>query len=180
MLRISLLNEKEYGMKKSVKNVSILGLCTALALILAYVEILLPPLLASVPGVKIGLPNIVIILVLYKFGVKSAAAVSFIRIALVSMLFGNAMALIYSLAGATLSLLVMALLKKTNLFSYVGVSISGGVFHNVGQILTAMLLLETVGIGYYLIVLTVTGTISGILVGLCGAIAIKNNFLKRY
>lgn len=161
-------------MKKSkTGKIALLGLCTSLALILAYVEVLLPPLYAAVPGIKLGLPNIVIVFVLYSFGLPSAAAVSLVRMILVSILFGNVMALAYSAAGALLSLAVMALLKKTDLFSVTGVSVVGGVLHNVGQILMAMYLFKTVQLGYYLIVLSVTGTISGMLIGLCGAVAIK-------
>ena len=155
------------------KRIAFLGLCTALALVLAYVEILIGPLFPSVPGIKMGLPNIIIIFLLYRRGVLSAAAVSLLRILLVSLLFGNVVALSYSLAGAALSLLVMILLRKINFMSEVGVSVAGGVTHNVGQILMAMLLLETSQLGYYLAVLTVTGTVAGILIGLCGSLLIR-------
>lgn len=160
-------------MKNKSGKIAYLGLCTALALILAYAEILLPPLYAAVPGIKLGLPNVVIIFVLYRFGIKEAAGVSFLRIALVSILFGNAMAFAYSVAGAVLSLTVMAVLRKTNLFSPVGVSTAGAVLHNAGQILMAAILLGTAEIGYYMIVLAATGTVSGILVGICGALAVN-------
>ena len=160
-------------MKPSTKKVAVLGLCTSLAMILAYVEVLLPPLFSAIPGIKLGLPNIVIIFVLYKFGVIDAATVSFIREAAVALLFGNPMTFAYSFAGALLSITVMAILKKTNLLSTVGVSVAGGVFHNVGQILMAMLVLGTAELGYYLIVLAITGTISGIFIGLCGGFAVK-------
>jgi heptaprenyl diphosphate synthase len=73
----------------------------------------------------------------------------------------------------------MTILRKLDLFSIVGVSVAGAVFHNVGQILTAMVLLGTAELGYYLIVLAITGTISGILVGLCGAMAVKRVFIKN-
>ena len=160
-------------MKNRTKKVAYLGICVALAMVLAYVEVLLPPLVNSIPGIKLGLPNIVIIFVLYRFGFGSAAAVSLIRIAAVSLLFGNPMTFAYSVAGGVLSLCVMALLKRLDLFSTVGVSVAGGVLHNVGQILMAMLLLGTAEIGYYLIVLAVTGTVAGVAVGICGAVAIK-------
>lgn len=160
-------------MRPATKKLAVLGLCTAVALVLAYVEALLPPIFTAVPGIKIGLPNIIIVFVLYRFGLREAAAVSLVRMLAVSFLFGNMMALVYSLAGAFLSMLVMVLLKKLNFLSVVGVSVAGGVFHNVGQILTAMLLLGTAELGYYLIVLAITGTISGIFVGLCGAIIVK-------
>lgn len=160
-------------MRSTSRKLAYLGLCTAVALILAYVEVLLPPLFTAVPGIKLGLPNIAIIFVLYRYGVRHAAAVSFIRIAVVTMLFGNPMTFVYSLAGAALSLLVMALLRRMDFLSMVGVSVAGGVFHNVGQILMAMLLLGTAELGYYLIVLAITGTVSGVFVGLCGALAVR-------
>lgn len=160
-------------MGKTSRKLAYLGLCTAVALILAYVEVLLPPLYTAVPGIKLGLPNIAILFVLYRYGVRYAAAVSFVRMAVVALLFGNPMTFVYSLAGAALSLLVMALLRRLDFLSVVGVSVAGGVFHNVGQILMAMLLLGTAELGYYLIVLAITGTVSGIFVGLCGALAVK-------
>lgn len=160
-------------MGKTSRKLAYLGLCTAVALILAYVEVLLPPLFTAVPGIKLGLPNIAILFVLYRYGMRYAAAVSFVRMAVVALLFGNPMTFVYSLAGAALSLLVMSLLRRLDFLSVVGVSVAGGVFHNVGQILMAMLLLGTAELGYYLIVLAITGTISGIFVGLCGAMAVK-------
>ena len=160
-------------MRNTSRKLAYLGLCTAVALILAYVEVLLPPLFSAIPGIKLGLPNIAIIFVLYRYGIRSAAAVSFVRMAVVAMLFGNPMTFVYSLAGAFLSLSVMALLRRMDFLSMVGVSVAGGVFHNVGQILMAMLLLGTAELGYYLIVLAITGTVSGIFVGLCGALAVR-------
>ncbi len=160
-------------MKSKSRAVAFLGLCTALAMILAYVEVLIQPLIPSLPGIKMGLPNIIIVFLLYRRGPASAITVSLLRILLVSLLFGNIMALWYSLAGGILSLLTMILLRRLRWFSPVGVSVAGGVTHNVGQILLAMLLLETAQLGYYLVVLTVTGTVAGILVGLCGAALIN-------
>lgn len=160
-------------MKHSARTVATLGLCTAIAMVIAWLESQLPPLAVAVPGIKLGLPNIAIIFILYRFGWKEAAGVSFVRIVAVSLLFGNVPTLLYSLAGGFLSLLGMTLLKKTNLLSTVGVSVAGGVLHNVGQILMAMLIMSTAGLGYYLIVLCVTGIISGVFVGLCGSFAVK-------
>ena len=167
-------------MRPATKKIAVLGLCTAVALILAYVESMLPPLFHAVPGIKIGLPNIIIVFVLYRFGLKEAAVVSLIRMLAVSFMFGNMMALVYSLAGAVLSMLAMVVLKRLNILSVVGVSVAGGVFHNVGQILAAMILLGTAELGYYLIVLAITGTVSGIFVGLCGGVIekrIPKNFI---
>ena len=160
-------------MKNKSKTISFLGLCTALALVLAYLEAIIPPVFPSVPGIKMGLPNIVLIFVLYRKGGGAAMLVSMLRIVLVSMLFGNGMSLLYSLAGGLLSMCVMILLKRSNLLSTVGVSVAGGVMHNVGQILMAMLLLETSELIYYLVILTVTGTLAGILIGLCGASMVR-------
>lgn len=160
-------------MKNAAKKTAFLGLCTALALVLAYVESLLPPLSAAIPGIKMGLPNIVIIFMLYRYGVKEAAVVSFVRVVAVVLLFGNMMGFAYSMAGAVLSLLGMLLLKKLDFLSVVGVSVAGGVLHNVGQIIMAMFLLGTAELGYYLVVLAVTGTVSGVLIGIGGSVMIK-------
>ncbi len=160
-------------MKNKSKKVAFLGCCAGLALILAYVEVLLPPIITAVPGIKLGLPNIAIIFILYRFGVWDAAAVSFVRIIIASILFGNPVTFAYSVAGAILSLAAMAVLKRLDFLSTVGVSVAGGVLHNVGQILMAMVMLGTAELGYYLIVLAVTGTVSGILIGLCAGIVIK-------
>ncbi|MBQ6825189.1 MAG: Gx transporter family protein [Clostridia bacterium] len=160
-------------MKYKPKLVAFVGICTALTMVLAYIEVLLPPLFPSIPGIKMGLPNIIILFLLYRRGPVFASVVSIIRIVLISMLFGNMMAFLYSIAGGILSLLIMILLRRLQCFSTVGVSVAGGVAHNIGQILMAMLLLETAEFGYYLIILILTGTISGILIGLCGALLIK-------
>ena len=162
------------------KKITFVGLSAALALLLSYVEMLIPPLFAAVPGVKIGLPNVVIIYILYASGLRGAAVVSITRILLSSLLFGNVMIFWYSLAGAVLSLTIMAILKKTDLLSTVGVSVAGGVSHNLGQILVAVFLLDTPQIAYYMIVLTFTGTVSGIFIGICGAQMIRRLPAHRF
>ncbi len=162
------------------KKLTVLALLSAAALVFAYVESLFPPLVASVPGIKMGLPNIAIIFTLYKFGVKEAFTVSFIRLIFVSLLFGNMMSLWYSFMGALLSLSVMAILKKLDLFSLAGISVAGGVLHNLGQILVAILLTGVSEIAYYMIFLAVSGTVSGILIGLVSAFIIKRIKLKIY
>lgn len=156
-----------------IKKITFLALFASLALLLSYVEMLLPPIFTGVPGIKMGLPNIVIILILYRFGIKEAAIVSFVRLLIVSVLFGNITMLWYSLAGAVLSLAVMGILKKLDILSTVGVSVAGAIMHNVGQMIVAMLLMQTSEIGYYMIVLSITGTIAGIFIGLCGALLHK-------
>ena len=160
-------------MRKTSRKLAFLGLCTAVSMILSYVEVLLPPIFSAVPGIKIGLANIVVLFILYRYHPIDAALVSAVRIFAVTLLFGNPVMLAYSAAGAVLSITIMAILKKLNILSTLGVSVAGAVFHNVGQILMAMALLGTAELGYYLIVLTVTGTISGIFVGICGGIAIR-------
>lgn len=165
--------------KNAAYKMAFLGLCTALAMVFSYIEAILPPVFTAIPGIKMGLPNIVIMFLLYRFGYKEAMLVSFVRVFAVALLFGNINSFAYSIAGAVLSLLGMMLLKRLNFLSVVGVSIAGGVLHNVGQILMAMLLLETAEIGYYLIVLAVTGTISGVLIGLAGALMIKRVPLEK-
>lgn len=159
------------------KNIAFLGLLSCGALILSYVEALLPPIYAALPGIRMGLANIITVFALYKYGAKEAVLVSFVRISLSALLFGNPWALAYSAAGALLSLLVMILLKKTDRFSTVGVSISGGVCHNLGQILLAMLVLKTSGLGFYMAVLALTGTLAGVMIGLCASLMLK--YLKK-
>ena len=147
------------------------GLLTALALVLSWLESLLPPL--GVPGVKLGLPNLAIVFALYRLGFREACVISLARVVLVTLLFGNGAALAYSIAGAALSLSLMALLKKTGKFSSVGVSVAGGVAHNAGQILVAMALLETSRLAWYLPVLWISGTVAGVLVGIVSGALVK-------
>ena len=159
--------------QRTVRKTAFIGLSVALALLLSYVEVLMPPLYAAVPGIKVGLPNVAVLYILYCYDTRHAVLVSLTRVFLSSLLFGSVMTLAYSLAGAVLSLTVMSLLKKTDRFSAVGVSVAGGVMHNLGQVLVAMLLLDTPQIAYYMLVLSVTGTLSGIAVGLCGVLVMK-------
>lgn len=153
------------------KRLTALALLTATAMILSYIESLLPS--PGVPGVKLGLANVAVIFALYRFGWREALAVTLIRVGMVSLLFGSLSALFYSAAGAALSLAVMALLRRADVFSHVGVSVAGGVGHNTGQILMAMLLLGTERLIYYLPVLVITGLGAGILTGLAGALLIR-------
>ena len=160
--------------KNQVTKLAFLGVFTALALVLSYVEAQLPPIWTAVPGIKVGLPNIIIIILLYKLGVKEAATVSLIRVLFSSfLLFGSGMMLIYSVVGASLSLVLMTICKKLNVFSTVGVSIVGGISHNLGQILVAIALFDTAQLGYYMIVLALTGTVAGVFIGLAGSLLLK-------
>ena len=144
----------------------------ALALVAGYGEQLIP-VNPGIPGVKLGLANIVTMILLYVLGLRASVIVSALRILLSGFLFGNGFAIIYSAAGAALSILVMTILKKTGKFSCVGVSVAGGVFHNVGQILVAMVVLETKALYYYLPILILSGLAAGILVGILSGILIR-------
>ena len=154
------------------KKVAFLGLSIALAMILSFVESQVPALVA-IPGIKVGLPNLVMVFMLYRVGWKETVIVSIIRIILVSMLFGNVQTLTFSIAGAVLSLLSMILLKKLNWFSCITVSIVGGIFHNVGQILAACFWTQTAEVAYYLPVLLISGTIAGALIGILSGMIVK-------
>ena len=156
---------------KKTKRLVLLAMLTAVAMILSYVESLLP--LVGIPGVKMGLANIAVIFALFRFGWKEAAALSLVRVVLVSLLFGSVGAMLYSLAGAVLSLAVMALLRRIDRFSTVGISVAGGVAHNAGQILMAMLILQTKQLLGYLPVLAVSGIAGGVLTGLAAALLIR-------
>ncbi|MBQ3596229.1 MAG: Gx transporter family protein [Clostridia bacterium] len=156
----------------STKKIAFLGLSIAIALILSYIESQIPALIA-IPGIKVGLPNLIIIVILYKIGWKEAVVVSILRIFLVSLLFGNVQTMTFSLAGATVSLLSMILLRKLGDFSCITVSIVGGVFHNVGQIIAACLWTLTAQVAYYLPVLLVSGTLAGAVIGLISGILVK-------
>lgn len=164
-------------MKKPEKNhivrrVAAHGMLIALALILSYVEAQVPAFFAF-PGMKLGLTNIVVLIALYRMGGVSAMTINLLRIVLVSLLFGTFSSFIYSLAGGMLSTVVMLLLKYIGKFQLITVSIAGGVSHNVGQIIAAMILMSTAGIGWYLSVLWFTGLISGALIGILGSILVK-------
>lgn len=149
------------------KKIALGGILTALAMIFSYIESLIPiPL--PVPGVKLGIANIAIISVLYLLGSGQALLVNLLRIMLTAVLFGNFNSFLFSMAGGMLSLLVMVILKKSGHFSIVGVSVAGGVFHNVGQITAAVFLMDTTAIYYYLPVLLIFGIVTGIIIGLMG------------
>lgn len=151
------------------KQISRYALLVALAMVLSWLESLVP-VSAAVPGMKLGLTNLVVIFALYRMRPADAAMISLVRVLLVSFTFGNAYAFAYSLAGAVLSLIIMWGLKKSDRFSTVGVSIAGGVGHNLGQILVAALVLETDRIFFYLPVLMVSGIAAGVCIGLLGGI----------
>lgn len=149
------------------------GVFTSAALIFSYVEALIP-INFGIPGVKLGFANLITVIVLYRMSIKEAYILSFARIVLSGFIFGNLFAILYSLSGGLLSLTIMVLFKKTEKFSVYGISMAGGVFHNVGQLLIAMLVVESVSITGYLPVLLIAGLLTGLLIGV-----ISNEMLKR-
>lgn len=148
------------------------GVFTALALIFSYVESLIP-IHFGVSGIKLGLANLLIVIFLYKRNAEEALLLSVIRIVLSGFLFANLFSILYSLAGGILSLAVMAYLKKRGTFSVVGISIAGGVAHNLGQLVVAMLVVETYRVGYYFPVLLMAGVLTGMLIGIVAAEILK-------
>lgn len=154
-------------------RVAYFGVFTALALIFSYVESLVP-INFGIPGIKLGLANLIIIIALYKMSIKEAYILSVVRVVLAGFIFGNLFSIIYSMAGGLLSLTVMTLLKQSEKFSIFGISMAGGVFHNVGQLIVAMIVLESLNIAYYMPVLLLSGLITGLLIGL-----VANEMLKR-
>lgn len=157
-----------------MKNrVAYFGVFTALALIFSYIETLIP-ISFGIPGVKLGLANLIIVIALCKIPLKEVYVLSVVRVLLSGVLFGNYFSIAYSLAGGILSLTVMALLKKTGGFSIMGISIAGGVCHNIGQLIVAMIVVETFAISYYMPVLLVAGLVTGFLIGV-----VADQTLKR-
>lgn len=149
------------------KKTVTLGFALALSMILAYIESILP-FAVGIPGVKLGLPNLTVVLLLYLYGAKEAVSVNILRILLSGFLFGNLYSILYALTGAFCSFCVMMLLKKTGIFSMVGVSIGGGVFHNIGQILIAMFVVDTFTPAFYLPFLLIAGVVTGFIIGIVG------------
>lgn len=151
------------------RRVALTGMMAALALIFSYVEVLFP-FNAGIPGVKLGLANLVPLIILYRLDARYAFAANLIRVILAGLLFSGLFAALYSLAGSLASFLVMYLLKKTRLFSVIGVSTAGGVFHNLGQLTVAMLAVSGPQLIHYMPVLIISGMIAGIIVGIGASI----------
>lgn len=149
------------------------GVFIALALIFSYVETLIP-IYFGIPGIKLGLANLLVVIVLYKRNATEALLLSIVRIVLAGFMFTNLFSIVYSLAGGILSFAVMKFLKERGIFSVMGVSIAGGVMHNMGQLLVAMLVVETYRVGYYFPVLLIAGMLTGLLIGVAA-----NEVLKR-
>lgn len=154
------------------KKLTMTALLAALALIFSYIEVLIP-FSPAIPGIKLGIANLAVIVALYHMGLKYAITINVVRIFIAGLLFSGVFGIIYSLAGAILSMTVMVLLKKTGLFSVTGVSMAGGVAHNLGQILAAAFLVSNLSIFIYFPVLIFSGLISGALIGIVAYIILE-------
>lgn len=141
------------------QKLSYIGLFSAAAILLGYIETFLPA--APVPGIKLGLANLAVVLALYLYGMKEAVFISFVRILTLGFLFGNLFSILYSLSGAALSLILMGILKKTKKFSIITVSMAGGIGHNTGQLIAAAAVVENIRLFYYLPVLLISGFLTG-------------------
>ncbi len=158
--------------RRRTANVALYGMLVALAFVFSYVEAMIP-LPIPVPGVKLGLANLVSVVGLYTLGAKGTAAVALVRIVLVGFTFSNLSAMLYALAGGGVSLAAMILAKRSGMFGKIGVSVLGGIFHNIGQLLVAAWVTKTAGVFTYLPALLAAGVIAGALIGLLGGFVVE-------
>lgn len=157
----------------STKKIALCGVLTALAMIFSYIESVIPVPI-PVPGIKLGVANIAVITILYVLGVKEAIVINLLRIVLTSLLFGNVNSFLFSISGAALSLEIMIIMKKLDFFSCIGVSVCGGVMHNIGQIIAAVFIMGSEAIVFYLPVLIVSGVFTGVVIGVVSGIVAKH------
>lgn len=148
------------------------AMLTSISLIFSYIEFLLP-ISIGIPGIKLGLANIVIVYALYKLGPRHALIADICRVLLSGLLFGSVFSTLYALSGALLSIAVMILLRKTDRFSVIGVSAAGGVFHNLGQLTVAAAVVETSQIFSYFPVLVFSGIAAGLFNGIVSTVCLK-------
>ena len=153
-------------------KLTIAALMAALALIFSYIEVLIP-FNFGIPGIKLGIANLVIIVALYYLGTRYALLINVIRILIGGLLFSGVFGMLYSMAGALLRMLVMVLVKKCGLFSVTGVSMAGGVAHNLGQLLVAAFLVSNLKIFVYFPVLVISGVVSGAVIGILAYLVLK-------
>lgn len=159
-------------MQSPAKRISFLSLAVALGMVLSYIEAVIP-VFFGIPGMKPGFSNILVVFLLYSTGWKDALFVNFTRIVLTGILFGNPFSIVYSLAGALLSLAAMLLTKRCGMFSAYGVSMAGGAFHNIGQIIVALILVENYRIILYLPPLLLSGCVTGYIVAFIAVMLLK-------
>lgn len=159
-------------MKLDTKRLTVLSAMIAVAMILSYIESLVPAFVA-VPGVKVGLSNIATVFTLYLLGIPAAVTVSIVRVFLSALLFGNFASLLYSLGGAVLALTSMILVKKVKIFSSIGVSTVGAIMHNAGQVAVACVIMENAAISLYIVPLVISGTVAGAVIGIVSGLLYK-------
>lgn len=165
-------------MKNNTKKLATLSIAVSLAMVLSYVDKIITLLAPLPPGIKLGLANIAVVFAIYKLGVKEGVIISVVRVILASFLFGTVVSFWYAIAGATVSLILMIILKKLTPLSCVTVSTVGGISHNVAQICVASILFDTNLLVYYLPFLLVAGVVAGIVIGTASAILVKRIKLK--
>lgn len=161
------------------KRVARLGIFVALAMVFSYIEVIIP-FSFGIPGVKLGIANIVVVTGLYFLKPQDVFLISMVRIVLMGILFGNGVSLLYSLGGGILSFLIMLVCKKLKFFSIIGISVVGGVFHNLGQLLAAMAVLQNEKIAYYFPVLLAAGVVTGALIGILAERVVKAMKTQEY
>lgn len=160
-------HQRERGLAS--RRLALSAMLAALAMIFSYVEALVP-LPVPIPGIKLGIANLVIVIAIYKLGFRYAFTINCVRIVIAGLLFSGVFGMIYSFAGGILSIVIMYLLHRTGWFSMVGVSMAGGVAHNLGQLITASLIVENVRMMSYFSILLFSGLISGILIGVLASL----------
>ena len=156
--------ERKRQGKSPGRSVAVLGVMATLAILFGYVEVLIP-FNFGIPGIKLGLSNLVVLYALYRLSYREALVISLVRVVLIGFLFGNMFSLAYAATGAILSLSVMAGLKKTGVFGILGISSAGGTAHNIGQILVAYLVTPSLPLLWYLPILMIAGLITGLIIG---------------
>lgn len=159
-------------MNRKVEQIAVVGMFAAFAAILSYIESLIS-FGFFIPGVKLGLANLAVVTVMYLYGNRNALIVNVIRIFIVGILFTNVFNILFSLAGAVFSFITMTFMKKTNIFSVLGVSVVGGVCHNIGQMLVAMVAIDSYSVIYYMPALLAAGVVTGVVIGVVSATILK-------
>lgn len=154
------------------RKVAYLSVMIAFSMILSYIESLVPFYFGA-PGIKLGLANFIIILMLYSRNIREALLINLVRIVLSGFLFGSMFSILYSLSGGLLSFVIMLLARKNGLFDLTGVSICGGISHNIGQLLIAMYVVHTAGVLYYIPILLIGGLVTGLLIGVIATQVLK-------
>lgn len=158
--------------REKTKKIALLGVVSAFAAILSYIEAIIS-FGIFIPGAKLGLANIAVVIAMYIYSYKDALCINIVRIVIVGLLFANMFSILFSIAGALISYIVMAVLKRIDIFTPVGVSVAGGVAHNVGQLLVASIIIESYSVINYLPILMIAGIICGIIIGIVSSIVIR-------